>query len=112
VKFITACVLVTISFLVFLVVYKFSTTWGLLLLDPPENVNADESNSSYVEATTQTSQILHALYRNSATNETSSNSSAIPFDFHYYQRALLRRKPALVEGFRRIFNVTDADQKP
>lgn len=72
----------------------------------------DDVNSSYVEATTQTSPILHALYNgNDAMNENSLNSSAIPFDFHYYQRALLRRKPALAEGFRRILNIT-ADEKP
>lgn len=84
----------------------------MLLLNSQTNVNIDDDNSNYVETTTQTSQILHALYSSSATNENTSNSSAIPFDFRYYQRALLRRKPALAEEFRRIFNNVTADQKP
>lgn len=106
-KFVTACVLVTISFLVFLVVYKFSTLWGLLLLNPPGNDtdSSDADNSSFIEMSS-TSPFIRALSTSDGSSFNDNFNASIPFDFHYYQRALLRRKPALAEEFRRIFNIT------
>ena len=84
-KFVTACVLVLVSFLVFLIVYKFSTTWGLLLLDPiGEN---------------ETTTLIPSQFNN-------TENTTMFFDFQFHQRALLRRNQSLVEGFRRIFNIT------
>lgn len=87
-KFVTACVLVLVSFLVFFIVYKFSTTWGLLLL------NSDNDGS---DARTETS--FQPQWNN-------TDNSTTFFNFHSYQRALLKRNRTLAEEFRRIFNQT------
>lgn len=86
-KFVTACVLVLVSFLVFLIVYKFSTTWGLLLL------NSNGEND------TETSTLSPSQWN-------TTDNSTMFFDFHYHQRELLRRNQSLAEGFRRMFNLT------
>jgi hypothetical protein len=67
----------------------------------------DSDNSNWLEVTSTTSPILKALF---TTSESIEDASQVPFDFHHYQRALLRRNPALAEGFRRILNVST--QKP
>jgi hypothetical protein len=90
-KFVTACVLVLVSFLVFFIVYKFSTTWGLLLLSPDD---------SEVNTTTTMSPSTTMSPFNNTDNATNW------FDYHAYQRALLKRNQTLAEGFRRMFNLT------
>jgi hypothetical protein len=89
-KFVTACVLVLVSFLVFFIVYKFSTTWGLLLLNPDD---------SEVNATTVSPSTSMPPFNN-------TDNATNWFDYHAYQRALLKRNQTLAEGFRRMFNLT------
>lgn len=101
-KFITACVLVLVSFLVFLIVYKFSTTWGLLLLSPTDSVLDDASvNDTDFSITSST-------FNSNGANQSAVlyNSTSTHFNFQLYQRALLKRNQTLAEGFRRIYNMT------
>lgn len=96
-KFVTACVLVLVSFLVFFIVYKYSTTWGLLLLNPLE----EDGNVT----TTTTVQPPVTTHSHMVTWNNTDNSTVF-FDFQVYQRALLKRNQTLAEGFRRMFNVS------
>lgn len=86
-KVITAVVLVAVSFLVFLIVYKFVRTWGLLLAPTTAPYMPDSSSSSSISSSIYYPALQNSMGFNNRWNRTRS-------------------------GFRKMFNIDFGDDEP
>jgi hypothetical protein len=86
----------------------------LLLLNPSVDVTAIVETSTTSQQDSYSSNgggggnvlLFNGSSSSAAATAADQNSSSTYFDFHSYQKALLKRNQTLAEGFRRIFHIS------